>query len=282
MATYIIGDVHGCFQPLKQLLQQIEYDPQRDTLWFVGDIFNRGPEPLACLRFVHDLVEQGRGRMVLGNHDLHLLAIVAGFTRFRSRRDTLDEILQAPDRDTLIHWLRHQPLLLENEQNGQPWAMVHAGLPPAWDMPTARKHARLASEALQDAGWQTFMRTEMYGDEPHCAADIRSETEALRYTFNALCRMRYCTADSCLEFFCKLSPDQADLPPEYGPWFAHPNRRNLDTTLFFGHWSTLGAYDGHNVHALDTGCLWGGQLTAWCVEEKRRHALTCPRARTPG
>ncbi len=278
MALYIIGDLQGCFDPLQQLLRQIDYDPAADELWFVGDVVNRGPQSLECLRFVRRLEESGRGRMVLGNHDFHLLAQAVGLTRFRSRKDTLDDILNAPDRDSLIDWLRQQPLYLTHEIHNL--AMVHAGIPPQWTHQQARQEAGAVAERLRDADWQTFVREHLFGSEPACWHEGLTSWDRLRYAVNAFCRMRYCDPRGCLEFQCKAAP--GNQPKGYAPWFVHPARRNKDRTIFFGHWSTLGAYDGYNVHALDTGCLWGGQLTAWRVEDGTRHTLQCPHTLQPG
>lgn len=278
MATYIIGDLQGCFDPLQQLLQQLNYDIATDELWFVGDIVNRGPQSLECLRFVKKVVEAGRGRMVLGNHDFHLLAQAAGLERFRSRKDTLQPILEAPDRDVLIDWLRQQPLLVRHPV--YPAVMVHAGIPPQWNHSEATTHADEVHEVLRSADWQVFVREHLFGSEPACWSDALQGWERLRYSVNAFCRMRYCTDGGCLEFKAKGRP--GSQPPGYQPWFVHPNRRNKDLAIFFGHWSTLGAFDGYNVHALDTGCLWGGQLTAWRLEDGTRHTLQCPQTLEPG
>lgn len=278
MSTYVIGDLQGCFTPLQQLLAQIDYHPERDELWFVGDIVNRGPQSLSCLRFVKQLVESGRGRMVLGNHDLHLLACAAGLERFRSGKDTIDDILNAPDRDELIHWLRQQPLYLTHPVYNL--AMVHAGLPPQWTHTQAALEAEAVAEVLRSPQWQHALQRHLFGSKPRCWSDTLAGWDRLRYSLNAFCRLRYCDANGCMEFQCKKAPGQQ--PAGYAPWFIHPQRRNKDKTIVFGHWSTLGAFDGYNVHALDTGCLWGGQLTAWRVEDNTRHRLQCPQTMTPG
>lgn len=278
MATYIIGDLQGCFIPLQKLLEQLNYDPIQDELWFVGDIVNRGPHSLECLRFVKKIVESGRGKMVLGNHDFHLLGCAAGLDRFKSGKDTIDDILNAPDRAQLIDWLRQQPLLVTHSVYS--FTMVHAGLPPQWTHHQAQAEAQYVEEQLRSENWDTFVREHLFGSEPACWDDALTGWKRLRYTVNALCRMRYCDQNGCLEFKCKAAPGKQ--PKGYQPWFVHPNRKNKDHPIFFGHWSTLGAFDGYNVHALDTGCLWGGQLTAWRVEDRTRHSLKCPQTQKPG
>lgn len=278
MSTWIIGDVHGCFDPLQQLLETIDYDISHDELWFVGDIVNRGPQSLACLRFVKKVVEAGRGRMVLGNHDVHLLACAAGMDRFRSGKDTIDDILNAPDRDALIHWLRQQPLYVRHPVYDL--AMVHAGLPPQWTHSQAEREARAVEAVLRDSDWQLALHDHLFGNQPACWSETLHGWDRLRYALNAFCRLRYCDDKGCMDFKCKAAPGHQ--PTGFAPWFVHPTRRNKDTTVIFGHWSTLGAFDGYNVHALDTGCLWGGRLTAWRVEDGTRHSLQCPQTMKPG
>ncbi len=278
MSTWIIGDLQGCYDPLQRLLQQIDYDPGRDELWFVGDIVNRGPQSLECLRFVKQVVESDRGRMVLGNHDMFLLACAAGLDRFKSGKDTIDDILTAPDRDELIDWLRRQPLYVRHPIYAL--AMLHAGLPPQWTHEQAEAEARAVEAALNGPDWKKALREHLFGNAPACWSETLQGWDRLRYAINAFCRLRYCDSRGCLEFKCKAAP--GSQPDGFAPWFTHPNRRNKDITIAFGHWSTLGAFDGYNVHALDTGCLWGGQLTAWRVEDSTRHRLQCPQTMTPG
>ena len=280
MATYLIGDLQGCFDPLQQLLEQLDYDEEKDQLWFAGDIVNRGPQSLECLRFVKQTVEAGKGKMVLGNHDFHLLATYAGFHRFHSKSDTLDQVLEAPDCDELIDWLRQQPLMVTHELLHA--VMVHAGIPPQWSIAQAQNYAKEVEKALHKDDWQIYVKNELWGSEPRTWSDTLQGYDRLRYIVNAFVRMRYCNAQSTLDFELKSSPDSetAQQSP-YKPWFVFPNRKNKDYEIFFGHWSTLGAVDAYHVHALDTGCLWGGQLTAYQLETQQRHTVKCQAYKKP-
>jgi len=275
MATYIIGDLQGCFDELQQLLTQINYQPKQDTLWFVGDIVNRGPKSLECLRFVKALQTEGRGQIVLGNHDFHLLAAYAGMEKFTSKSDTLTDILEAEDADELIDWLRQQPLLVTHPVYNA--VMVHAGIPPQWTILEAQSYAREVEVHLQGDDWQTFLTDHLFGSEPKVWQDTLTGWDRVRYIVNAFARMRYCSAQGKLEFKLKSAPDanQQNSADEYQPWFVFPNRKNKDHEIFFGHWSTLGAIDAYQIHATDTGCLWGGQMSAYALEEKRRYHIEC-------
>ncbi len=253
MAIYAVGDLQGCLDPLKRLLDGLRFDPTRDRLWLVGDLVNRGPHSLEALRFVRDLGEAAL--TVLGNHDLHLLAVAYG-TRRPKGKDTLGPILAAPDRDELIDWLRRQPLL--HHDPGLAVLLVHAGIPPVWDIPTALACAREAQAVLAGPGLRDFL-AEMYSDHPDRWEAGLMGLERLRYIINAFTRMRYLTLDGRLEFKTKCAPEQA--PPGLIPWYAAP-REPLGATVVFGHWSTLGRIRLPGALALDTGCLWGGRLTA--------------------
>ena len=280
MATYIIGDLQGCFDPLVQLLDKIHYHPQQDQLWFAGDIINRGPQSLECLRFVKQTVEAQGGQMVLGNHDFHLLATYAGFTRFHSKSDTLTQILEAPDCDELVDWLRQQPLMVQHPQRRA--VMVHAGIPPQWTIKAAQSYAQEVETALHSDRWQFFVKNELWGSEPRHWSPQLTGYERLRYIVNAFVRMRYCDSEGTLDFELKSNPEKVNnLNTPYRPWFSHPNRKNSDDEIFFGHWSTLGAIDDYHVHALDTGCLWGGKLTAYCLETDQRHTVKCKAYQKP-
>ncbi len=270
MATYVIGDLQGCFDPLQRLLDKLAYDPTKDQLWFVGDIVNRGPQSLECLRFVKQLGEQGK--MVLGNHDVHLLACYAGLDHFRSKSDTLDPILQADDCDELMDWLRRQPLIVPHPT--QRALMVHAGIPPQWTGEQALRYAHEVEQVLRSHQWREFITQHLFGSKTRHWHDQLQGWERLRYIVNALVRMRYCDGLGTLDFELKGSPKQHQHLI-YHPWYSHPNRRNRDYDIYFGHWSTLGALDHHQIHALDTGCLWGGELTAYCLETQQRHTLRC-------
>lgn len=271
MTTYVIGDLQGCFDELQLLLKQVNYQKKHDHLWFVGDIVNRGPKSLECLRFVKKLCLQGKADMVLGNHDFHLLAAYSGLEKFTSKSDTLKDILQADDVDEMMEWLRQQPLLATHSVFNA--VMVHAGIPPQWSITDAQNYAKEVEKQLAQPNWQTFITDHMFGSEPKSWDNSLMGWDRLRYIVNAFARMRYCDANGSLDFKLKSSPKYNNS--EYQPWFVFPNRRNKDYEIFFGHWSTLGAIDAYHVHATDTGCLWGGILTAYAIETKTRHTINC-------
>lgn len=253
MACYAIGDVQGCLDPLQRLLEQLRFDPARDRLWFTGDLVNRGPDSLAVLRFVHSLGDYAV--TVLGNHDLHLLAVASG-TAKRKERDTLDAVLAAPDRDELLGWLLRRPLLHHDAALG--YTLVHAGLLPPWDLADAQGLAREVETALA-ADAPAFFR-HMYGNFPdHWRAELRGY-ERLRVVVNAFTRLRYCDLEGNLDLRFKGPP--GSQPPDLLPWFQVPGRRSAALRVVFGHWSALGRYHGDNVIGLDSGCIWGRELTA--------------------
>lgn len=256
MAVYAIGDIQGCADELERLLAALHFDPARDQVWFCGDLVNRGPGSLRTLRLVRSLGDAAV--TVLGNHDLHLLAVASGVRPPRPHKgDTLEAVLEAPDRDDILHWLRHQPLVHWDDELR--WLMVHAGLPPQW---TAQQAVRLGGEvsaALRRSDHAASL-ARMYGNEPDLWRDDLAGDDRLRFVINCLTRMRYCTAQGRLEFGAKGEPGtQGD---GLIPWFQAPGRRSADCRIVFGHWSTLGGYEGDNVIALDTGCVWGGCLSA--------------------
>lgn len=258
MATWAIGDLHGCYRDLHRLLERIEFDPERDRLWFVGDLVNRGPDSLACLRYVRDLGD--RAVCVPGNHDLHLLATAAG-TRGPRPRDAFDAILDAPDRADLLDWLRARPMLHHDPARG--FTLVHAGLHPAWDLPTAQQLAGEVEAELRRSDGRLF--TYMYGDEPtQWSPDLAGE-DRIRCAINCFTRMRYCHTDGSLD----LGPTGAPgtQPGGLMPWFDVPGRAHAELRIVFGHWSTLGYLARANVYALDSGCLWGGGLTALSLDD---------------
>ena len=267
MATYAIGDVQGCFASLMTLLERLRFDAARDRLWFTGDLVNRGPRSLETLRFVRDLGD--RAVTVLGNHDLHLLGVACGVRRLKPG-DTIGDILEAPDRDHLIAWLRGRPFLYRDAERGI--AMVHAGLPPQWTLHVAQACAAAVEAALRGPGIEKLMR-QMAGD----GSDVWSASlpcdKQLGYIANGLTRMRYCDAAGRLEFREKGSPGSQPAP--YLPWFAVPGRLHAMETIIFGHWASLGPCDEPGVHALDTGCVWGGALTAVCLETWERTSVPC-------
>ncbi|HEY8607313.1 MAG TPA: symmetrical bis(5'-nucleosyl)-tetraphosphatase [Noviherbaspirillum sp.] len=271
MSTYAIGDIQGCRPKMTELLERIlETDPHA-RLIFVGDLVNRGPESLATLREVRALGD--RAEVVLGNHDLHLLAVSQGI-RPAHRSDTLDDILAAPDRDALLDWLRQRPLALYEDGH----LMVHAGVLPQWD---AGRTMALASEvetALRGPGWVDFLRT-MYGNAPARWDDSLQGPDRLRCIVNALTRIRFCAPDGTMDLASKgATPDL----PGYLPWFEVPGRRTQDVTVVFGHWSTLGLMMRENVISLDTGCLWGGKLSACRLQDRSVVQVDCPQFQRPG
>lgn len=265
MATYAIGDVQGCYDPLQRLLDLLCYDPQIDRLWFVGDLVNRGPQSLATLRFIRSL---GEGAIaVLGNHDLHLLSIAAGVSRPKAG-DTLEEILSAPDRDELLNWLRQRPLLHEAGEH----IMVHAGVLPQWTRAQAKSLAAEVESALQSDNAARFFEA-MYGDEPRQWSDTLIGSTRLRVITNALTRLRVCTAAGVMDLRYKGPADA--IPAPYVPWFAVTTRRTSNDSLIVGHWSALGLRLERRLIALDSGCFWGGQLTAVRLEDRQVFQVNC-------
>lgn len=267
MATYTIGDVQGCYDALARLLDIVRFDPPRDTLWFVGDLVNRGPQSLQTARFIKGLGDAAVS--VLGNHDLHLLVAAAGHTKTYPG-DTFHDILRAPDRDELLHWLRQQKLM----HAGEGYAMVHAGLLPQWPIAQALALAREVEAALQQDGYDDLLRT-MYGNEPARWDDALKGDDRLRVIINAMTRMRLCTAQGEMEFRHKLAP--VDMPPGYMPWYDVPHRASRGTPILFGHWASLGVLITDGVIGLDSGCVWGRKLTAFRLHDRRTFQCGCPR-----
>lgn len=252
MTTYFIGDVQGCDSVLGRLLDTLDFSPSRDLLVLLGDLVNRGPESLAVLRRLQAL--EGSAHALLGNHDLHLLAVAHG-VRKPHRSDTVQDILDAPDRQALLSWLRHRPMALEV----QGWLLVHAGVLPQWDATQTLVLARELERELRGADWGVLMHN-LYGNTPDRWDDHLQGYDRLRVIVNALTRLRFCSADGVMEFATK---DSADAAPEgFMPWFDVPGRRSAGTPVAFGHWSTLGLLKRPGLLALDTGCVWGGCLTA--------------------
>lgn len=254
MAIYAIGDIQGCHRELRRLLDLTHFDPSADRLWLVGDLVNRGPDSLEVLRFVQSLGE--RALVVLGNHDLHLLALAEG-NRRHAAKSTLGAILAAPDRDELIHWLRHRPILHHEDDLG--FTLIHAGLPPQWTLDEARARACELEEALRGPDHRAFLHA-MYGNKPSRWSDDLSGMERLRFITNCFTRLRFCTPDGGLALGEK--GEIGSQAPGLLPWFRMPGRRTRGDRIIFGHWSTIGYLAEHNVWGLDSGCLWGGALTA--------------------
>ncbi len=271
---YLVGDLQGCADPLDRLLATIGFSPSRDTLVVLGDLVNRGPDSLAVLRRLRALGSSAI--CLLGNHDLHLLAVANGVRR-PHRSDTLDEILAAPDRMASLDWLRQQRLA--HLHCG--WLCVHAGVLPQWDREQTLTLAAEAEALLRGDQFQDFVRI-MYGDEPRLWRDDLAGADRVRCIINALTRIRYCRTDGTLEFATKSS--SAEPPQGFMPWFEVPGRRTNGTPIAFGHWSTLGLIDHPDLLSLDTGCVWGGCLSAVRVDSGRRDLIQipCPQAKRPG
>ena len=265
MAIYAIGDIQGCYDSFRRLLDLCRFDPAVDRLWLVGDLVNRGPRSLETLRFVRSLGEAAT--TVLGNHDLYLIMVAEGFGK-RGKDDTLGAILAAPDRDELIGWLRYQPLMhLE-----QGFAMVHAGLLPQWKAKKARKLAAEVEAALQGENYREFLGN-LWGSEPAAWDDELSGWARLRVIVNAMTRMRFCSAEGVMEF--RTKGEVSNAPKGYMPWFDVPGRKSADTVLVTGHWSALGLKVTPNLLSLDSGCLWGGHLTAMRLPERDVFQVDC-------
>jgi bis(5'-nucleosyl)-tetraphosphatase (symmetrical) len=259
MATYAIGDIQGCFDTFLRLLAAIDFNPNRDRLWLTGDLVNRGPSSLETLRYVKSLGDTVV--TVLGNHDLYLLRIAEGAWIKRSRDDTLQEVLDAPDRAELLAWLRHRPLC-HAEGN---YCLVHAGLLPRWGVKKARKLAGEVEAVLRSDDYQAFL-SRLWGSEPNAWSKELEGIERLRVIVNAMTRMRFCTLNGEMNFAAKGGPETA--PEGCVPWFLLPERKSADRIVIFGHWSTLGLVNAPSLLALDTGCLWGGELTAVRLEDR--------------
>ncbi|MCA6064230.1 symmetrical bis(5'-nucleosyl)-tetraphosphatase [Thalassolituus marinus] len=262
MAIYAIGDIQGCFEALQRLLQKVSFDATQDQLWLAGDLVNRGPQSLEVLRFVKDLGHHAK--VVLGNHDLHLLAIHYGGQSVR-HHDTLTPILSAPDRDELLDWLRFQPLVQLDE--GINWCMSHAGIPPRWSVRKARRLAQEVEAVLQSPQCADFFRA-MYGNLPDRWQKGLTGQDRLRTIVNYLTRMRFVGDEQQLDLTSKEGVGTA--PEGFMPWFEVAGRKACNNRLLFGHWAALeGKVTTDNVYALDTGCVWGGQLSALRLDDQQ-------------
>jgi bis(5'-nucleosyl)-tetraphosphatase (symmetrical) len=267
MTVFAIGDVQGCCDSLRALLDKIKYDPGSDRLWFAGDLVNRGPQSLAVLRLVMSLPNT---IAVLGNHDLHLLAVASGQAP-RKKHDTFDDVLSAPDREELLGWLRFCPLLHHDAKLD--CVLVHAGVLPQWDISTALSLAEEAGEFIRRS-CRNELFTHMYGDLPDHWQDTLGGWARLRLIINAFTRLRYCDAYGRMDLRPKGRPgkQRSDLLP----WFQVPGRMTRNTRIVFGHWSTLGIWDADGVISLDSGCLWGGKLTAVRLDSEAHHFTDVP------
>ncbi len=274
MSTYAIGDIQGCYDELQQLLQQIQFDPAEDTLWFTGDLVNRGPKSLETLRFVKGLGESAI--TVLGNHDLHLLAVWQNKHKHFNSNDGLRAVFEADDGEQLLQWLRVQPLMHYDAKLD--YAMIHAGLPPQWDRDEALARAAEVEKVLRGRKFHEFLG-HMYGNKPTRWSEKLDGWDRLRFIVNCFTRLRFCKADGKLEF--KHKGEVKNAPEGYLPWFEVAPRNSRQQRLVFGHWSALGLYQQHNVHSIDTGCLWGGALTALQLETGEITSLSCQGFQTP-
>lgn len=260
---YLIGDIQGCHGALQQLLSTIGFSASRDHLFVLGDLVNRGPDNLGTLDLLHRL--GGAASCVLGNHDLHLLAVAHG-VRKAHRGDTISDILDAPEREAWIDWIRQRPLAIDAEG----WLMVHAGVVPQWDRAQTLTLAAEVERCLRGPSVQDFLQV-MYGNQPARWSDELTGNDRLRFTINTLTRVRYLHADGSLEFGTKQGPDAA--PAGLVPWFEAPGRRTAGQPIAFGHWSALGLLDRPDLVALDTGCVWGGALSAMRIDGGRREPI---------
>lgn len=274
MTNYVIGDVQGCMSALNKLLEAIRFNADKDQLWFAGDLVNRGPESLDVLRFIRSLGDNAR--CVLGNHDLHLLAVYSGH-REPGRKDTLQAILEAPDRRELVDWLRQQPLMFTAYKRSH--VICHAGLFPMWTLEDAEREARFVESHLKSDSFQNVFST-MYGNSPVRWKPGRNDHKRLRFAINCFTRMRYCQKDGSLEFEHNGKP--GSQPEDLMPWFEVPGRKNTEQTILFGHWSTLANTGNPKIIALDTGCVWGGYLTAFEPKSGNYTQVRCSTTQQPG
>ncbi|MDX2347030.1 MAG: symmetrical bis(5'-nucleosyl)-tetraphosphatase [Legionella sp.] len=267
MTDYAIGDLQGCYDPLMRLLQHIQFDAHKDRLWFVGDLVNRGPESLKVLRFIQALPIAPC--ITLGNHDLHLLCQIFLPKQTPTPDDTLNAILNAPDKEDIGHWLRQQPLL--HHDTALNYVMTHAGIAPTWDIKQAKTYAKQLEAVLSGENYLNFL-THMYGNTPSYLSENLSHIEQLRVICNYFTRMRFCNSAGHLELTVKTNPNTA--PKGFYPWYALPTRKNIQADLIFGHWAALkGKCPMPDIHAIDTGCVWGGPLTALRLQDKRRFSV---------
>ncbi len=274
MPTYAIGDIQGCFDELQALLTKINFDPQHDTLWFCGDLVNRGPKSLEVLRFVQDLGE--KAITVLGNHDLHLLAIYYQKKKV-SGNDSLLQTIQAEDAPALMNWLKERPLAHYDPHHN--CLLIHAGLAPQWGLQTAIQCAEELQNVLRHGEYLDFFAN-MYGDLPNRWEDGLQGWDRLRFIVNTFTRLRYCDPDGHYAMKPKGAP--GSQPDDLIPWFEHPDVQQHGFTTLFGHWSTLGVHQTRTTISLDSGCLWGGSLTALRLEDRQLFSLPCRKICPPG
>ena len=266
MSTYAIGDVQGCYSELQNLLNEINFDERRDELWFAGDLVNKGPKSLQTLRFIKALGVNAK--ITLGNHDLHLLAVAKNIQPLL-KKDTIQEILAADDVEELIDWLKSRPLLITDDNLN--FTMVHAGLPPQWSLENAKEFAKECELILQSEKINKLL-AEMYGDTPNIWVNSLQDYAKQRFIINCFTRIRFCNSDGMLDFDTKVAPGKQNT--SLIPWYSLPNRKTKDNKIIFGHWSTVHIgneknFKQYNVYPIDTGCLWGGRLTAMRLEDEK-------------
>ena len=266
MSTYAIGDIQGCYSELQNLLNEINFDERRDELWFAGDLVNKGPKSLQTLRFIKALGVNAK--ITLGNHDLHLLAVAKNIQPLL-KKDTIQEILAADDVEELIDWLKSRPLLITDDNLN--FTMVHAGLPPQWSLENAKEFAKECELILQSEKINKLL-AEMYGDTPNIWVNSLQDYAKQRFIINCFTRIRFCNSDGMLDFDTKVAPGKQST--SLIPWYSLPNRKTKDNKIIFGHWSTVHIgneknFKQYNVYPIDTGCLWGGRLTAMRLEDEK-------------
>lgn len=269
MSIYAIGDIQGCYEALRALLVKIDFNPNKDQLWFVGDLVNRGSNNIETLRFIKDLGDNAIS--ILGNHDLHLLAVAYGHREINHGRDTFHDVVTAPDFDEIIEWLRQRPIMHHDTDTG--FTMVHAGLPPQWDLARAQQCANEIQQVLRGDHIDSFLAN-MYGNKPNIWSDTLQGWDRLRYITNSFTRIRYCDAKGKQDF--KNNLELGTQPEHLMPWFHLPDRKNSDLKIIFGHWASLGHHLEDNIYALDSGCVWGGELTAMRIGDTPEYfQVTC-------
>lgn len=254
MSIYVIGDIQGCYDPLQRLLEKIHFDPSTDQLWGVGDMVNRGPQNIEVLRLLKQLDHAFIG--VLGNHDLHLLAVSKGYRELKNG-DTIQDVLSAPDAEEILHWVQQLPLVHYDKTLNS--MLVHAGIPPQWSVKSTLKHANEVHSVINSEQQDEYF-SHMYGNKPNLWKKSLVGPERWRLITNYFTRMRFCETDGTLDLKAKYAPDQS--PKHLMPWYQVPERKTANTNIFFGHWATLlGNADGENIYATDTGCVWGNVLS---------------------
>jgi bis(5'-nucleosyl)-tetraphosphatase (symmetrical) len=267
MSTYAIGDIQGCCKHLKQLLKSIHFNENKDKLWVAGDLVARGKYSLETLRFIYNLNSQ----VVLGNHDINLLAIVAKKRKLRAN-DNLEALLNASDCQKLINWLRRRPLLHYDKKFNL--MMVHAGLPPQWDLKSAKKYAHEVEQVLAGKHYISYL-AHVFGDKPDIWSENLKSWDRLRFITSCFTRIRYCDTNGRLLMEDKLAPNINKTNKNLHAWFRHPKRASKNVGIIFGHWASLGHHTEKNIYALDSGCVWGGELTALRLEDKKVFQIKC-------